>query len=166
MANVRPKKHLGQHFLKDLNIASNIADGLTGHGGYKQVLEIGPGTGVLTQFLLPKDYETWVIDIDRDSIAYLEKHFSETKLPFCGCVSNMYPTAFLYNDRRLVSGFSFSRDCRFAVASQISFRQLFIRMVASFLFCLLVKIVVSRLRLKFVSESFLVMLASFPDNVR
>ena len=66
MANVRPKKHLGQHFLMDLNIAEKIALGLTGHGDYKQVLEIGPGTGVLTQFLFPNDYETWVIDIDTE----------------------------------------------------------------------------------------------------
>ncbi|MFY0592755.1 16S rRNA (adenine(1518)-N(6)/adenine(1519)-N(6))-dimethyltransferase RsmA [Roseivirga sp.] len=76
MSSVRPKKHLGQHFLKDLSIAERIADGLTGHGDYKTVLEVGPGTGVLTQFLLKKDFETWVIEVDRDSIAYLEKHFS------------------------------------------------------------------------------------------
>lgn len=73
--SVRPKKHLGQHFLKDLSIAENIADGLTGHGGYKVALEVGPGTGVLTQFLLDKTFETWVIEVDRDSIAYLEKNF-------------------------------------------------------------------------------------------
>lgn len=76
MSFVRPKKHLGQHFLKDLTIAENIANGLTGHGDYKKVLEIGPGTGVLTQFLQNQATETWVIEVDRDSIAYLKTHYS------------------------------------------------------------------------------------------
>ena len=49
--SVRPKKYLGQHFLTDLNIAQNIADTLSGDG-YKHVLEVGPGMGVLTQYLL------------------------------------------------------------------------------------------------------------------
>lgn len=79
MSSVRPKKHLGQHFLKDLTIAENIANGLTGHGGYKKVLEIGPGTGVLTQFLITQATETWVVEVDRDSIAYLKVHYSNLK---------------------------------------------------------------------------------------
>ena len=72
---VKPKKHLGQHFLKDLKIASDIADAMTGHGNYKHVLEVGPGTGVLTQYLLPKDYSVHAIEIDRESIAYLHQNF-------------------------------------------------------------------------------------------
>ncbi|MGV3557932.1 16S rRNA (adenine(1518)-N(6)/adenine(1519)-N(6))-dimethyltransferase RsmA [Larkinella arboricola] len=74
---VRAKKHLGQHFLKDLSIAERIAGLLTGHNGYKTVLEIGPGMGVLTQYLL-KDglpYTTHVIEIDTESIVYLNAHF-------------------------------------------------------------------------------------------
>lgn len=77
MSSVRPKKHLGQHFLKDLSIAERIAKGLTGHGNYQSVLEVGPGTGVLTQFLLKQEYDTWVVDIDKESIAYLQVHFKE-----------------------------------------------------------------------------------------
>lgn len=77
MNSVRAKKHLGQHFLKDQNIAQNIAQSLTGHGNYQNVLEIGPGMGVLTQYLLPQDFTTWVIEVDRDSIAYLKNHFPE-----------------------------------------------------------------------------------------
>ncbi len=73
---VRPKKHLGQHFLNDLGIAKKIADVLT-EIGYDKVLEIGPGTGVLTRFLLEKDYETHVVEIDSESIVYLEKHFPQ-----------------------------------------------------------------------------------------
>lgn len=75
MSSVRPKKHLGQHFLKDLSIAERIANGLTGHGDYKTILEVGPGTGVLTQFLLDKPFETWVIEVDTESIEYLENNF-------------------------------------------------------------------------------------------
>ncbi|KYG75987.1 16S rRNA methyltransferase [Roseivirga spongicola] len=75
MSSVRPKKHLGQHFLKDLSIAERIAKALTGHGEYNSVLEVGPGTGVLTQFLLKEAYETWVVDIDKESIAYLQENF-------------------------------------------------------------------------------------------
>ena len=78
---VKPKKELGQHFLIDLSIAQRIAGLLTGHGGYRKVLEIGPGMGVLTQFLLtPADsaqstFETYVIEIDRESVEYLKQHF-------------------------------------------------------------------------------------------
>ena len=74
--NVRPKKYLGQHFLTDLNIAQNIADTLSGDG-YKHVLEVGPGMGVLTQYLLEKPFTTHVIEIDTESVSYLKTHFSQ-----------------------------------------------------------------------------------------
>lgn len=78
MDGVRPKKHLGQHFLRDHNIAEKIAGKLSLYGGYQKVLEIGPGTGVLTQFLLPNPaFETWVIEIDRESVAALQQKFPE-----------------------------------------------------------------------------------------
>ena len=72
--NVRAKKHLGQHFLKDEFIAEKIANTLT-EKGYKNVLEIGPGMGVLTKYLLKKKLTTSVIEIDRESIEYLNVHF-------------------------------------------------------------------------------------------
>lgn len=72
---VRPKKFLGQHFLRDQNIASKIVQALS-LNKTKSVLEIGPGTGVLTQFLVKLPLETLkVIEIDRESIAYLKQHF-------------------------------------------------------------------------------------------
>lgn len=74
---VRPKKHLGQHFLKDRNIASKIADSLTGFGGYDAVLEVGPGTGVLTHFLLEKHYRVHAIEMDTESVVYLNEHYPE-----------------------------------------------------------------------------------------
>ena len=72
--DVRAKKHLGQHFLKDENIASKIADTLS-YSGYKKVLEIGPGMGVLTKYLLEKETEVHVIEIDPESVEYLESNY-------------------------------------------------------------------------------------------
>lgn len=73
---VRAKKHLGQHFLKDLDAAERIVELLSLHQGYDTVLEIGPGMGVLTQFLLQKtDYKTFVVEIDRESVTYLQNYF-------------------------------------------------------------------------------------------
>jgi 16S rRNA (adenine1518-N6/adenine1519-N6)-dimethyltransferase len=72
---VRAKKSLGQHFLTDLNIARKIAGAVSGGG---DVLEIGGGMGVLTQFLLERaDITLWGIEIDRESIAYMREHFPE-----------------------------------------------------------------------------------------
>ena len=72
---VKPKKYLGQHFLNDLSIAQKIADTLS-FNGYKKVLEIGPGMGVLTNNLLKKPVEVFVIEIDSESVNYLKKHFN------------------------------------------------------------------------------------------
>lgn len=74
MEKVRAKKHLGQHFLIDENIAKRIADTLTLEN-YTKVLEIGPGMGVLTKYLLDKPVETFVIEIDTESVEYLGKHY-------------------------------------------------------------------------------------------
>ena len=76
MSKVRAKKHLGQHFLKDLGIARDIAHCLS-LNNYSKVLEVGPGMGVLTQFLIPLDTETFVIEVDKESISYLKKYYPE-----------------------------------------------------------------------------------------
>jgi 16S rRNA (adenine1518-N6/adenine1519-N6)-dimethyltransferase len=74
--HVRPKKHLGQHFLKDKSIAERIVGLLSGHGGYGKVLELGPGTGVLTEFLVSLErFDLHLIEIDRESVPYLKSHF-------------------------------------------------------------------------------------------
>lgn len=79
MTTVRAKKNLGQHFLNDKNIARKIVESLQASGTNK-VLEIGPGMGVLTQFLLQNDaYETSVVEIDRESVDYLEKYYPQLK---------------------------------------------------------------------------------------
>ena len=71
MKQVRPKKNLGQHFLTDLNIASAIADTVDACPDIP-VLEVGPGMGVLTQFLMRKPRPLSVVEIDRESVAYLK----------------------------------------------------------------------------------------------
>ena len=71
---VRAKKHLGQHFLTDEGIAEKIADSLS-YKGYDHILEIGPGMGVLTKYLLKKNITTHVIEIDTESVEYLQKNY-------------------------------------------------------------------------------------------
>ena len=73
MKNVRAKKHLGQHFLNDEQIAYDITDLLS--EGTKNVVEIGPGMGVLTQFLVKKDFTTEVVEIDTESVFYLRLNY-------------------------------------------------------------------------------------------
>ena len=75
MAQVRAKKHLGQHFLKDLEVARRIADSLA-LDGRTSVLEIGPGMGVLTQFLLQNPLiDLTAIELDGESVQYLHQHY-------------------------------------------------------------------------------------------
>lgn len=138
---MRAKKHLGQHFLKDLNIAQRIVDGLSGHGGYDRVLEIGPGMGVLTQFLLPKNnFSTYVIEIDTESVAYLQKHYPELApriiagdfLKFDA--DNWFPGAFA-----IIGNFPYN------ISSQIFFRALEIRDRIPEIVCMLQKEVAQRI---------------------
>ncbi|MBO4826213.1 MAG: 16S rRNA (adenine(1518)-N(6)/adenine(1519)-N(6))-dimethyltransferase RsmA [Prevotella sp.] len=75
MRQVRPKKNLGQHFLTDLGIAGRIADTVDACPGLP-VLEVGPGMGVLTQFLVKKDRPVRVVEIDAESVAWLHEHFA------------------------------------------------------------------------------------------
>ena len=76
MKSVRPKKFLGQHFLKDLPTAQAIADTVDAAPGLP-ILEVGPGMGVLTQYLLKKGRELKVVEIDFESVAYLLKTFPD-----------------------------------------------------------------------------------------
>ena len=78
MRQVRPKKNLGQHFLTDLDIARRIADTVDACPDIP-VLEVGPGMGVLTQYLMPKDREVKVVEIDRESVAWLNEHFPKLR---------------------------------------------------------------------------------------
>ncbi len=77
---VKPKKSLGQHFLKNDDICARISDSLIVHEGYKKVLEVGPGMGALTQHLLRREaFELSVVELDRDSVAYLKVHYPQLR---------------------------------------------------------------------------------------
>ncbi len=76
MQKVKPKKFLGQHFLTDLNIADRIAATLDDYRGMP-VLEVGPGMGVLTQFLLERGHDVTVVELDRESVDYLQRNFPQ-----------------------------------------------------------------------------------------
>ena len=76
MKAVSPKKKIGQHFLNDLNIAQKIAD-LLQHQNCDNILEIGPGMGVLTQFLIPKIKNLKLVEIDTESVTYLNRKYPE-----------------------------------------------------------------------------------------
>ena len=81
---VRPKKQLGQHFLTDMNIAARIAGSLTA-GKTTTTLEVGPGTGMLTRFLLQRDdLDLYAAEVDAESVDYLKMHYPElgTRLLF------------------------------------------------------------------------------------
>lgn len=81
MSFVRAKKHLGQHFLKDETAARRIASSLTLHGGYRRVLEVGPGTGALTAHLLERtDIELSCIELDGESVAHLHAEWPGLKV--------------------------------------------------------------------------------------
>lgn len=116
---VRPKKYLGQHFLKDLNIAQKIANSLTGYGDYKQIAELGPGTGVLTQFLLNHDYAPiHLIEIDKESVDYLRKHFDDNRLVISSADFLKTDLDFIQPNTALIGNFPYN------ISSQIFFKVL------------------------------------------
>ncbi len=120
MSYVKPKKSLGQHFLTDQNIALKIVDSLS--SSVSDVLEIGPGTGVLTQFLLNRpEINLYVIEIDRDSVMYLRENFSELK--------NIWSEDFLKADiaTRFKGDFSIIGNFPYNISSQIFFKVLTMR---------------------------------------
>lgn len=116
---VRAKKHLGQHFLTNPAIAMQIAKGLNGHRGYRILLEIGPGTGALTKFLLSETpYELWVSEIDAESVDYLQKHYPQLKERILSNDFLQMDLSAQFNDRPvgIIGNFPYN------ISSQILFR--------------------------------------------
>lgn len=115
---VRAKKHLGQHFLKDLSIARSITDALSGEG-YNNIVEVGPGMGVLTQYLLTKDFITHVIELDRESVSYLQAEYPQLS-------QRIYSTDFLKLNLETITDQSFALIGNFPynISSQILFKAL------------------------------------------
>ena len=117
--SVKPKKFLGQHFLKDLDIARRIADTVDACPDIP-VLEVGPGMGVLTQFLNQKPRELKVVEVDFESIAYLHEHFPELD-------EDIIEEDFLRMDlQRLFDGkpFVLTGNYPYNISSQIFFKML------------------------------------------
>ena len=116
MNRVKAKKHLGQHFLTDRNIAGKIVDSLV--PGTTQVLEVGPGMGILTGFLYKKyGRSLFLTEIDPESVRYLNEHFPELK-------DNILETDFLKEDLsgRFSGPFSVIGNFPYNISSQIFFR--------------------------------------------
>jgi 16S rRNA (adenine1518-N6/adenine1519-N6)-dimethyltransferase len=125
MYPVKPKKSLGQHFLTDMEIAERIAGSLLPADGIQNVLEIGPGMGVLTQFLVKrKDMHLKLIEIDRESVIYLMKHFPSLE-------HNIISGDFLHHDLSGIfnSPFHIIGNFPYNISSQILFRMFENRML-------------------------------------
>ncbi|MBQ7421479.1 MAG: 16S rRNA (adenine(1518)-N(6)/adenine(1519)-N(6))-dimethyltransferase RsmA [Prevotella sp.] len=119
MKQVKPKKNLGQHFLTDLNVAQRIADTVDIYPDIP-VLEIGPGMGVLTQYLVQKSREVKAVEIDKESVAYLNENFPSLRNQILG-------EDFLRMDlSRVFDGKSFvmTGNYPYDISSQIFFKML------------------------------------------
>ncbi len=119
MKQVRPKKNLGQHFLTDLSIARRIADTVDACPNLP-VLEVGPGMGVMTQYLVEKPRPLKVVEIDRESVQYLHEHFPQLR-------DNILGEDFLRMDLRQVFGgepFVLTGNYPYDISSQIFFKML------------------------------------------
>ncbi len=119
MSFVRPKKSLGQHFLTDQNIARKIVDSLG--PGVPDVLEIGPGMGVLTQYLLQRsELNVKVVEIDRESVAYLQQNFPRLEI-----ISDDFLKADISG--LFTGNFCIIGNFPYNISSQIFFRVLYLR---------------------------------------
>lgn len=119
MKQVRPKKNLGQHFLTDLSIARRIADTVDACPDLP-VLEVGPGMGVMTQYLIEKPRPFKVVEIDRESVTYLNEHFPKLR-------ENILGEDFLRMDLRHVFNgqqFVLTGNYPYDISSQIFFKML------------------------------------------
>lgn len=119
MGSVRAKKHLGQHFLHDESIAEKIADTLTLQG-YKKVLEIGPGMGILTKYLIEKPVEVTAMELDYDSVAYLRENYLSSNLRIVEADFLKYDLSELYGD----SPFAIIGNFPYNISTQIVFKML------------------------------------------
>jgi len=117
---VKPKKYLGQHFLKDPSICSRIEQQISFHRDCRNILEIGPGTGALTQHILKSQSheEFYVMEVDKESIAYLNANFPELSGKIIdGDFLNFDLTSLFKNNSFCVVG-----NFPYNISSQILFR--------------------------------------------
>ena len=131
MKQVRPKKNLGQHFLVDLNIAKRIADTVDEPYADLPVLEVGPGMGVMTQYLVQKPRPLKVVEIDRESVEYLKATLFKEDKPLSSLLSPLSSQIisgdFLRMDLNEVFGgqqFVLTGNYPYDISSQIFFKML------------------------------------------
>lgn len=117
---MKAKKSFGQHFLINEDMASRIASGLTLQESYEKVVEVGPGKGVLTKYLLEKDFELWAVEADRDMVLYLNGNYPDLK-------DSIIPADFLKIDLNLFlknEPFALIGNFPYNISSQILFKML------------------------------------------
>ncbi len=119
MKQVRPKKNLGQHFLTDLSIARRIADTVDACPELP-VLEVGPGMGVMTQYLVEKPRPLKVVEIDRESVAYLNEHFPRLRENILGEDFLRMDLSKVFDGRQFVLTGNYPYD----ISSQIFFKMI------------------------------------------
>lgn len=117
--SVRAKKHLGQHFLKDEGIAEKIGKTLTLQG-YDNILEIGPGMGVLTKYLIQKDKRIIAMDLDAESIVYLKENLPADNLEILEADFLKYDLAQLFGEEE----FAITGNFPYNISTQIVFKML------------------------------------------
>jgi 16S rRNA (adenine1518-N6/adenine1519-N6)-dimethyltransferase len=116
---VRAKKHLGQHFLHDENIASKISDSLS-LDGYNNVLEIGPGMGILTKYLIEKPINVIAMDFDSHSVTFLNENFHDPNLQILEADFLKYDLTQLFGD----APFAIIGNFPYNISTQIVFKML------------------------------------------
>jgi 16S rRNA (adenine1518-N6/adenine1519-N6)-dimethyltransferase len=117
---MKAKKSFGQHFLVNEDISSRIANSLTLTNLYDKVVEVGPGKGVLTKYLLERDFELWAVEADRDMVQYLNSNYSEIS-------DYIIPADFLKVDLNLFlknKPFALIGNFPYNISSQILFKML------------------------------------------
>jgi 16S rRNA (adenine1518-N6/adenine1519-N6)-dimethyltransferase len=132
---VRPKKHLGQHFLKDKNIAGKIVNALQSNN--VPVLEIGPGTGILTDLLVKKGLDFSVIEVDKESIEYLHQQYPSLKI-----IEGDFLEYEIKDRVAIIGNFPYN------ISSQIFFRVLDARQYVTEVVCMIQKEVADRISSK------------------
>ncbi len=136
---VRPKKYLGQHFLKNPDIAIRIVDSLIMDDGQNNVLEIGPGTGVLTDILVKRNINLIAVEIDKESIEFLQKKYDSTL--------EIIPGDFLKLEANVFFDTSFSiiGNLPYNISSQIFFKILKMKSLVKTVVCMIQKEVAQRI---------------------
>jgi 16S rRNA (adenine1518-N6/adenine1519-N6)-dimethyltransferase len=138
--HVRPKKSLGQHFLRDENIARKIVNSLS-PGQVKSILEIGPGTGILTKYLFRLSGDVSLMEIDRESWEYLIRHYPERSGSiFHGDFLDADLSAIITRPAAIIGNFPYN------ISSQIFFRILDHRQIIHQVVCMIQKEVADRIR--------------------